>query len=31
MVGPDLTYGGIVRFFTSVYNGLMGIPDSSHL
>ena len=25
MVGPDLTYGGIVRFFTSVYNGLMGI------
>ena len=25
MVGPDLTYGGIVRFFTSIYNGLMGI------
>ena len=28
MVGPDLTYGGIVRFFTSVYNGLMGKQET---
>ena len=28
MVGPDLTYGGIARFFTSIYNGLMGIQNA---